>query len=269
VLSKEQPKKRDAARKGEMGPIDTSLRLFHEELMRMRNDPEVQKRAREVEEADARRAARERQAKIDKVLSLSIIGDRFMDRTFENFTVSPHNEKAFAAAKAVAADPTRGVVFYGPSGTGKTHLAGAIAHECIARGTPAIVNTVGKILSRVRGTFNNGGRETESSFMDSCADVKVLILDDLGKETLTAWSARFFWELINARYERNLPIIATSNIPLEKLTQQYLAPIPGVDAHIPLSMIDRMEEMWGEWIPIRGESRRSRNKNPQKTKWEQ
>src|SRR5207244_10522321 len=56
------------------------------------------------------------------------------DHTFQTFVVGDSNERAFAAARAVAARHTTAPLFlHGPGGVGKTHLLHAIAHELDAR----------------------------------------------------------------------------------------------------------------------------------------
>jgi DNA replication protein DnaC len=102
---------------------------------------------------------------------------------------------------------------------------------------------------------------TEEQYLSRLATVPVLILDDLGKERLTEWSAQFLWSLINARYEQNLPIIGTCNLSLEAFTQRYSTPIPGLDEHTLPSILDRLNEMVDQWVEIRGESHRVRNKS--------
>jgi DNA replication protein DnaC len=258
---------RDPRKKGPE-PIGDTLRQIQEGLKRLRNDPDVQRRCREVAEADARREANEKQMAIDRVRRHSTIGPLFEDRTFANLVVSKNNEEAVAIAKMIVADPMkRGAVFHGPYGNSKTHIGAAIAHACIARGIPAIMNTLETIFITAGGTQRPGNDLTEERYLRDLSTTKVLILDDLGKERLTEWRMGFFWSFINARYEQKLPIIATSNFTLAELTERYATPIPGVDHHMPLSLLDRMGEMWGDWVEVRGQSHRTRNKNADDGSW--
>jgi|ERR1700677_229151 len=241
-------------------PVSTTITEIRARIMAMRNDPEVQRRAREGEQADARREAMDRQIKLDQCRSMSFVGRRFADRTFANLIATKKNEKAIKIAHEIVANPMRGVIFYGPYGVAKTHIAAAIAHAFIARGIPAIMNTLASVLLQARGTFTVGSKLTEEQFLVRLASVKVLILDDLGKERISEWSATFLWSLINARYEQNLPIIGTCNMSLEAFTQHYSTPIAGLDVHTLPSMLDRLNEMVSDWVEVGGESHRTRNK---------
>jgi DNA replication protein DnaC len=252
-------RKRD--KKSDLEPISEGIRQMQADILRMRDDPEAQRRNLEAQASEARREILAKQTKIEQAKSLSIIGRRFLERTFENLTVTKANQKAVKVARYVAENPSHGVIFYGPYGVAKTHIVAAIAHSCIARGIPAICNTLNTIFLIARGTFVTGSKMTEEQYLSRLATVPVLILDDLGKERLTEWSAQFLWSLINARYEQNLPIIGTCNLSLEAFTQRYSTPIPGLDEHTLPSILDRLNEMVDQWVEIRGESHRVRNKS--------
>lgn len=242
-----------------LAPISGPIAELQKKLLAMRDDPEVLRKAKESCEAMDRLAKLEAQHAIDKAKSLSIVGARFADRTFANLTVLVTNTKAVMRAKQVALDPKGGIVFYGGVGIGKTHLAGAIAHEHISRGVPTIVDTLDSIFRRARGTFAQGSRMSEEQFLSRLVDVPVLILDDLGKENLSAWSARFFWAVVNGRYECNLPLIATTNLAPERLEAHYLQETPGLESHVMSSLLDRLQEMCGEWVEVSGDSRRKKH----------
>ena len=132
--------------------------------------------------AEEARAAAEAAAafnrRINRLLGDSGMGARFQNRTFDRFQVTPENQKAYTACKEYAAafkaqmlpgkgedgeavPPQRernGLFLVGGYGTGKTHLAAAVANELIRNGTPALCMTMIDLLANVRRTYNGQGR---------------------------------------------------------------------------------------------------------------
>jgi DNA replication protein DnaC len=167
---------------------------------------------REKQEADR---ARKRE-RIDRLIGRSGLGRRFQQRTFENFECStPEQQKCFNLAKRYAdtfADRLqdgKGLLMIGSIGAGKTHLAAAIANQLLAAGIPVIFKTAIDLLSDIRSTYDT--ETQESKVVDTYGTVELLILDDLGKEKVTAWAASMIFSIINARYENMLPTIITTN----------------------------------------------------------
>lgn len=89
--------------------------------------------------------------RIKRIVGESGMGDRFLRRTFSTFQLTDDNKRAAAAARRYAEgfdamlpqpgrqEPGRnGLFIAGPPGTGKTHLAAAIANHLIAQGKPVI-----------------------------------------------------------------------------------------------------------------------------------
>ena len=179
---------------------------------------------------------------------------RFKDRTFDRFIRSTDNEFAYAAAKRVASEPSRGLGLFGMPGVGKSHLAAAIVNECAGNGILAVYVGIDELLSRIKATFDSKTGETESRLIREFAKAPVLALDDLGKESLTDWTVRTLYSLNNRRYEQNLPLIVTSNFS----SQEYELRKVGKDAE-PMTYAttcDRIFEMTGKWIEISGGSHR-------------
>lgn len=141
------------------------------------------------------------------------LGQRFMDRTFENFD-NKRDPKAYTHCVSYAQDEElfskkrNGLVLIGSVGSGKTHLAAAIANDFVERGIPAMFGTFQTHLENIRNEFDRTG---EKKYLSEIKNVPVLVIDDLGKERKTEWTQSVLYDVVNYRYEHLLPIIFTTN----------------------------------------------------------
>ncbi len=183
-----------------------------------------QENLQKAEEKKNRRIeAIKRFEKIEKLFKMSRMGQRFRDRTFDNFKVTKDTQKAFKTSLEYANNFNEfrktgvGLFFTGPVGTGKTHLAASIAQHLINELTPVIFGNVTTLLGRIRETYSSGSQESEHEIMDSLINADLLIIDDLGKEQTTDWVLEKLYTIINARYEDCKPLIVTTNLSVNDL----------------------------------------------------
>jgi DNA replication protein DnaC len=131
--------------------------------------------------------------------------------TFEKFEVrDDRTEKALEAARAFVQDPTGWLVLWGGVGTGKTHLAKAIAQALqekpITERPVVLLATVPDLL---RSGYDRGDYD---ELVDMCREIDVLMLDDLGTERTTDWAAEQMFAIINHRYNARKPTVITTNV---------------------------------------------------------
>lgn len=161
---------------------------------------------------------RRKREQIERILGNSKIGKRFINRTFDNFKVDSKNEKAYHNAKAYAdnfekfKERGEGIYFSGTNGTGKTHLAVAIALDLMKRGTPAICMTSNKMLQEIKRTYDSNRNISEYELLETYKGVDLLVIDDIGQENCTDWAIAQLYDIVNDRYERCLPTIVTTNL---------------------------------------------------------
>jgi|SoiMethySBSTD1v2_1073268.scaffolds.fasta_scaffold29094_4 DNA replication protein DnaC len=105
-----------------------------------------------------------------------------------------------------------GLLFIGPPGTGKTHLAVGILRELASRkGARVTFVEQRELLKELQATFDGGGGRSESDVLAPVLEAEVLLLDDLGAGRTTAWAQDVMHDVLAHRYNRRLPTLMTTN----------------------------------------------------------
>lgn len=111
-----------------------------------------------------------------------------------------------------------GIFMIGATGLGKTHLSLAIANRVIDRGFSVIYGSVPELLRMIDNEQFNRSKGDTMSLMTGC---DLLILDDLGAENSTERNISMIYEIINARINRNIPLIVNTNFDAQQIKQRY------------------------------------------------
>ena len=123
-------------------------------------------------------------------------------------------QAAMAFARAFAQQPEGWLVLVGDSGSGKTHLAIAVANERLRHGEEVFFAFVPDLLDHLRYTFSPDSRITYDELFDRIKQTSLLILDDLGSQTSSAWANEKLYQIIVHRHNAKLStIITTRAIP--------------------------------------------------------
>ena len=104
----------------------------------------------------------------------------------------------------------------GNYGCGKTHLAAAIANQAVRMGTPTIFLTVPDLLDWLRFSFSAGNDLTYEERFNEIRNAPLLVMDDFGTQSSTAWAEEKLFQIINTRYINRMPTVVTSNRDLEE-----------------------------------------------------
>ncbi|MGD9115785.1 MAG: ATP-binding protein [Dehalococcoidia bacterium] len=126
-------------------------------------------------------------------------------------------KKAFDTALDFAKAPEGWLVFMGVNGCGKTHLAAAIANYVLKEGRPVKFVVVPDLLDHLRSTFNPESPVSYDHLFEEVKNAPLLILDDMGKQSTTPWAEEKLYQIINHRYNHQLPTVVTTNCDLGEI----------------------------------------------------
>jgi len=167
-------------------------------------------------------------------------------QTFENFDPRkgelPRDEeenlkRAFDIARDFAQAPHNWLVFTGTYGSGKTHLAAAIANHHTAQGHPALFVVVPDLLDHLRATFNPQSTITFYQQFEEVRRAPLLILDDLGTESATPWAREKLYQIFDYRYNARLPTVITTSTPIEELDPRLATRMLDVSRCTPFAIL--------------------------------
>lgn len=171
-----------------------------------------------AEELDAEENERKKREFAEKVKDLRRAG--FPDKEMLQWTFANddmENEQITKAMKRYVENfpelkkQGKGLLLYGNVGRGKTYAACEVANALIDKGYSALVTNFARIANTLQGTFE------KQEYIDSLNDFSLLVIDDLSAERDTAYMKEQIFQVVDARYRANLPMIITTNLSLEEI----------------------------------------------------
>jgi len=148
------------------------------------------------------------------------------DKTFETFDRRPLHytpeqvvllQECYSRAREYAEMPEGWLLFQGNYGSGKTHLAIAIANHRLAQGDDVLFMTTPDLLDHLRATYGPSADIEYDELFERVRNASLLVLDDLGTESPTPWAQEKLFQLLNHRYLHRLPTVLTMNLDTAQL----------------------------------------------------
>ncbi len=142
----------------------------------------------------------------------------------------------------------RGILFTGPVGIGKTHLAVSILKGLAERGFPCLFYEFGALLKEIQDSYNPHTKTSELGVLAPVLNTEVLVLDELGASKPTDWVRDTMAHIINTRYNDKKATIFTTNYPDErrKESEETLEDRIGVRLRSRLFEMCKTVEMTGD-----------------------
>jgi DNA replication protein DnaC len=125
----------------------------------------------------------------------------------------------------------------GNPGTGKTHLASAIAMQVMESGRAVHFTTVGRLLRHVKSTYSRGADQTEEQVLQSYLEPDLLVLDEVGVQRGTEAEKFILTEAVGLRYEHMKPMLVMGNCTEVELVD-----------HLGDRLVSRLQEGGGPFI---------------------
>ena len=141
-------------------------------------------------------------------------------------------EAAYNLALEFAKDPEGWLVFMGQTGRGKTHLAAAVVNYRYEAGKPGLFVVVPEFLDHLRSAFSPESKVSYDQLFESVKTAPLLVLDDFGEHSASAWVREKLYQLVNYRYNAQLPTVVTTRYSLDEIIEE-------VDNSVSSRLVDR------------------------------
>ncbi len=147
----------------------------------------------------------------------------YQSSSLDNFVLPSDNPVARTALAGVVltvrgyvreypAVPKPGLLFLGPPGTGKTHLAVAALRGLIARGFEGVFFDFQALLNHIRSGYDQASGTMDREAYRTAQEAEILVLDDLGAHRVTDWVEDTVTSIITHRCNNRLATIVTTNL---------------------------------------------------------
>ena len=198
------------------------------------------------------------QSNLDDLYTLSNL-DAFAHKVFLNFDPEVQGSgEGYDAATEFAAQPEGWLLLLGGFGTGKTHLAAAIANHVVQDHRMQVYFAVAPdLLHHLRAAYAPTSDTSYDERFEQIRSVYLLVIDDLGAEQSTPWAVEKLYQIFNYRYNNRLPTVITSNSDLDSLDPRIRSRVcdPDLCRHVLMLGTDyRMRKMDPRFVRSQGQS---------------
>lgn len=230
------------------------MKGFHPELVIRRNSIDIQY------EKCPRQIMHEEKRKSEKLIKCMYFPKDMLHVTFNDIDVN--TEKRFEAvdkATAFVENYTagikqKGLYLYGKFGVGKSFILGALANKLAEKKVPSMIVYVPELFRELK---NSIGDSTLNDKIEAIKKQPILMLDDIGAETMSSWTRdEILGPILQYRMLENLPTFFTSNFDFDKLEHHLTFSQRGEEEQMKARRIMERIKYLAEQIQIDGPNRR-------------
>lgn len=173
-----------------------------------------------IEIGKKERAAR-KEKYLNRIFNQSNVNASLRDATVNSY--QPQNEHQVQAKKTAieyvktfSVDKPKSLILQGSYGTGKSHIAYAIAKAIKNEGYSVAFMHIPMLMERIKATYNKNASETTDELVQLLSNIDLLVLDDIGVEN-TEHTLNKLFSIVDNRVGKNN--IFTTNFSDKELNQ--------------------------------------------------
>lgn len=232
-----------------MKEIEERCPVHHEKLFLIFGRKQCKQCAFDLIQRDKEQDKKQQhEQRLARLLEIAHLPKRHQSCGFKNYERHDHaRQKAFeiatAYAKSVMTGTEQNLVMVGRTGTGKTHLACAIARNLLQHNKHVRYITTADLAENIMQAWREDDK-TQKGEIAKFADYDVLILDEYGLHDQHEKRLEIIHQVLYARYDNMKPSIVISNMTIEQLQQNLGDRLWSRLQHGGLQLIDAN---WGDY----------------------
>ncbi|MFS0865228.1 primosomal protein DnaI [Fredinandcohnia sp. 179-A 10B2 NHS] len=206
-----------------------------------------------------RKVIHDEQVKYKSLIKSMYIPKDILEASFEKLDFDEGRSKALLLTQdfVESYEPGKrmqGLYLYGSFGIGKTYILGAIANELARKNISSMLVYVPEFTRELKGSLQD---QTLNSKIEAVKDVPVLMLDDIGAESMSSWVRdEILGSILQYRMLENLPTFFTSNFNFKELEHHLSYSQRGEEEKVKAARIMERIKFLAKPVELKGENRR-------------